>query len=70
MMKRRHKKTMKMKRKLRRMGVSALSRMLSNRNRNILRRRKGWVGMDYNEIQQNNKSEETQQIISSLAGPQ
>ena len=56
MMKRRHKKTMKMKRKLRRMGVSALSRMLSNRNRNILRRRKGWVGMDYNEIQQYNKS--------------
>ena len=70
MMKRRHKQQMKMKRKLRRMGVSALSRMLSNRNRNILRRRKGWVGMDYNEIQQNNKSEETQQIISSLAGPQ
>ena len=70
MMKRRHKQQMKMKRKLRRMGVSALSRMLSNRNRNILRRRKGWVGMDYNEIQQNNKSEEPQQIISSLAGPQ
>ena len=70
MMKRRHQQQMKMKRKLRRMGVSALSRMLSNRNRNILRRRKGWVGMDYNEIQQNNKSEETQQIISSLAGPQ
>ena len=70
MMKRRHKQQMKMKRKLRRRGVSALSRMLSNRNRNILRRRKGWVGMDYNEIQQNNKSEETQQINSSLAGPQ
>ena len=70
MMKRRHKQQMKMKRKLRRMGVSALSRMLSNRNRNILRRRKGWVGMDYNEIQQNNKSEETQPIISPPAGPQ
>ena len=69
-MKRRHQQQMKMKRKLRRMGVSALSRMFSNGKRNILRRRKGWLGMDYNEIQQINKSEETQQIISPLAGPQ
>ena len=60
---------MRMKRKLRRMGVSALSRRFSNRKRNILRRR-GSLGMDYNEIQKNNNSEETQQIISPHAGPQ
>ena len=55
----------KIKRKMRRMGVSALSRMFSNRNRSIRRPRNRWLGGDYNEFQQNNKTKEAKEIITA-----
>ena len=40
----RRKQQKKNKRKFRRLGVSGLSRMFSNRNRNIRRRKNRWLG--------------------------